>query len=330
MDSFLAQRVGSWTRLRQLAGKPRLDAGEVDELIGRYQLASADLVTLQTRAPDADLVGTLSATVAAGRAAVLAAPGRRRGWSALGHGITVAFPLEVYRAWRWWCATAAINIVVAFAIMVYVARHPERLSRALPSDAIRALVQHDFADYYSANPSQSFALQVWTNNVLVSALGLLLGITLIGTVYVLWQNIVNVGLVGGAMISAGKAGVFFGLIAPHGILELTAVFVATGSGLRLGWAWVAPGQRTRGHALAETGRRTVVIALGLVAVLAVSGAIEGFVTPSGLPTWIRIGIGVVAEIAFLAYAMVFGRRAALLGESADVSDDERTDVAPIS
>ena len=41
--------------------------------------------------------------------------------------------------------------------------------------------------------------------------------------------------------------------------------------------------------------------------LLVSGLIEAFVTPSGLPTWARIGIGVLAELAFVAYVLR-GRR----------------------
>ncbi len=93
------------------------------------------------------------------------------------------------------------------------------------------------------------------------------------------------------MLSVGKGGEFFSLILPHGMLELTAVFVAGGAGLRLGWSWIAPGARPRSVALAETGRATGVISLGLIGVLAVSGAIEAFVTPSGLPTAARIGIG---------------------------------------
>jgi hypothetical protein len=102
------------------------------------------------------------------------------------------------------------------------------------------------------------------------------------------------------------------------MLELSAVFLAAAAGLRLGWSIIDPGPRRRGQALAEEGRATVTIALGLVVVLAVSGVIEAFVTPSGLPSWARIGIGGVAEAAFLAYVIVVGRRARRLGHTADI------------
>jgi hypothetical protein len=60
------------------------------------------------------------------------------------------------------------------------------------------------------------------------------------------------------------------------------------------------------------------VALGLVAVLLVSGIIEAFVTPSGLPTWARIAIGVAAEVAFLTYVYVAGRAAHRRGHTGDV------------
>ncbi len=154
--------------------------------------------------------------------------------------------------------------------------------------------------------------------------------TLVGTLYVMWQNTLNLGVVGGAMLGAGKSSIFFGLVLPHGMLELSAVFVAAGVGLRTGWAWVAPGVLPRGRALAEAGRTAAVVALGLACVLLVSGVIEAFVTPSGLPTAARIAIGAVAELAFLTYVIVLGRRGVRLGATGDLEAGEREDVLPVA
>ena len=72
------------------------------------------------------------------------------------------------------------------------------------------------------------------------------------------------------------------------------------------------------------------IAIGLVVVLLVTGVIEAFVTPSPLPTWARVGIGVLAEAVFFAYVIRFGRAAALAGETGDLDVGLRDDVAPVA
>ncbi len=97
------------------------------------------------------------------------------------------------------------------------------------------------------------------------------------------------------------------------MLELTSVFIAGAAGLRLGWTLIDPGDRPRLSALAEEGRRAVVIVIGLILTFAAAGTIEGFVTGRPWPTALRVGIGALAEIAFLAYAIALGRRAAAHG-----------------
>jgi uncharacterized membrane protein SpoIIM required for sporulation len=329
LDAFVSQHAAEWRRLDELAGRRRLTVDEADELITLYRRAATHLSLVQSRTPDPATSARLSGLLARARAAAVGGT-KRRGWAAFAHGVTVDFPVAVYRAWRWWVAVAAASIGVAGAMMLYLRDHPERLSRVLPSGQVRQLVDHDFAGYYSAHPAQSFALQVWTNNAVVTALSLFLGVTVIGTLYVMWQNVVNVGIVGGALLGAGKAGLFFGLILPHGMLELTAVFVSGGVGLRTGWSWISPGALPRSQALAEAGRMTAVVALGLVGVLFVSGAIEAFVTPSGLPTFARIGIGAIAEVAFLTYIFVLGRRGVRAGATGDLAFEERESLAPVA
>jgi uncharacterized membrane protein SpoIIM required for sporulation len=267
--------------------------------------------------------------VSSARSAVVG--GHAPAWRQLLLFFTTTFPVAVYRTRRWWVPTALVSLAVAGALGTWVATHPGVQRSLLPPEDIRSLVEHDFSDYYSASPAQSFAAQVWTNNVWVSAEVLVGGLGLgILTVYALLQNTVNLGVIGGFMVAAGKGDVFFGLITPHGVLELTAVFVAAGTGLRLGWTMVDPGPRRRADALAEEGRATVVIALGLVVVLAVSGVIEAFVTPSGLPTAARVGIGIVAELVFLGYVWTLGRRAARAGATGDLDEELRGDYVPVS
>ena len=333
IDAFVAVHAGEWTRLESLvrrARRPRrLSGAEVDELVSLYQRVATHLSIVQTRSPDPVLVARLSRLVAAARAAVAGA--HVPAWRLVGRFFVTTFPVVVYRTRRWWVTTALVCVVVALALGVWVDTHPDVQRSLLPPSDVRNLVDHQFADYYRAHPAHDFAAQVWTNNVWVAAEVLVGGLTFgVLTLYSLLTNVVNVGVIGGFMAAAGKLGLFFGLIAPHGILELTAVFVASGAGLRLGGTMIDPGPRRRADALAEEGRSTVVIALGLVVVLAVSGLIEGFVTPSGLPTWGRIGIGVVAEVLFLGYVWVVGRRQALAGETGDLDEELAGAAAPVA
>jgi uncharacterized membrane protein SpoIIM required for sporulation len=250
-------------------------------------------------------------------------------WSEFTRFWTVSFPVVAYRSWRWWLASAVTFFVVAAVMGVWVAGNPEvQATVGTPAD-IAEIVNHEFATYYSENPAGSFALRVWINNSWVAAqcigYAILLGLPI---PYVLFENAANLGVVGGLMFDAGKADVFLGLLVPHGLLELTAVFLAAAAGMRLGWSVVSPGDRPRGQVLAEQGRAVVSVAVGLAAVLLVSGLIEALVTPSPLPTFLRIAIGVAAEVAFLAYVIHFGRRAASAGETGDV--DDAPDLVPTS
>ena len=93
----------------------------------------------------------------------------------------------------------------------------------------------------------------------------------------------------------------------------SAIVVAGAAGLAVGWTIIDPGDRTRTSALAEQGRRSAVIALGLMVAFVLAGLIEGFVTGSGLPTALRVGVGAAIFLAFWTYVLTLGRRAAAEG-----------------
>jgi uncharacterized membrane protein SpoIIM required for sporulation len=242
---------------------------------------------------------------------------------------TVSFPVVAYRTGRWWLGTAVAFFAVVVVIALWVAGSPEVQSAiGTPSD-IDELVNHDVSSYYSEHPAAAFALQVWVNNSWVAAQCIALSVVLgLPIPLILFKNAANVGVIAGLMFHAGKGGILLGLLAPHGLLELTAVFLAAATGMRLGWSVISPGDRPRGQVLAEQGRAVVAVAVGLVGVLLVSGLIEALVTPSPLPTFVRVGIGISAEVAFLSYIVYFGRRAVQAGETGDIED--APDVVPTS
>lgn len=326
VDAFSAVHEPEWSRLEQLSRRRRLTGAEADELVELYQRAATHLSTVRSASTDPMVTGRLSRIVATSRSALTGSS------EPLGREIarlaTVSFPVAVWRS-RWWTgASALFTVVVALLAALWVARDPQ-VQAALGSEAeIRRLVEVDFERYYSENPATSFAARVWTNNAWVAALCVAFGVTGVLVVYVLFQNALNLGIVAALMAVHGRLDVFFALITPHGLLELTAVFVAAGAGLKLFWAWVDPGPVSRVRSLAVEGRSMVTVAMGLVVVLAVSGVVEAFVTPSPLPTWARIGIGFVVWAAFLAYVWHFGRPAERAGETGDLRAELVEDVAP--
>lgn len=326
VDAFLLTHRGTWDRLDQLIKKRRsLTGAEIDELVELYQRVSTHLSILRSASSDSLVTGRLSSLVARARSAVTGAYAPMT--STFVRFWTVSFPVVAYRAWRWWLATAVAFFAVVVVMAFWVAGNPEVQSLVGTPADIDQLINHDVESYYSEHPAAAFALQVWLNNSWVAAKCIAMSVVLgLPIPFVLFDNAANVGVIAGLMFPAGKGGLLLGLLLPHGLLELTAVFLAGAVGMRLGWSVISPGDRPRGQALAEEGRGVVSVAVGLVVVLLVSGLIEAMVTPSPLPTFARIGIGVLAEVAFLSYIVYFGRRGVAAGETGDIED--APDVVP--
>ncbi len=316
LDAYVLAHADEWRRLEQLTRRRRLTWTESDEFVDRYQQVATHLSVVRTSAPDASLVAHLSSLLSRARNRAV---GTRVGtWRGVATFFVDRFPAALYRLRWWWLGTVAVNVVGTAVMMLWLLRHPAVEQSLLSPDEIDQLVSHDFAGYYSEYAAGHFAAQVWVNNVWVSGLCLALGVLGFPVVVALFNNVANLAVIGSIMIRHGHGGHFWGLILPHGLLELTAVFVAGGVGLRLFWSWVEPGSLSRSQSLAREGRTSGTVALGLVPVLLVSGMIEAFVTPSGLPTWARIGIGVLAEALFLAYVFVLGRSAVRRGHTGDL------------
>ncbi|MGL4743148.1 MAG: stage II sporulation protein M [Dermatophilaceae bacterium] len=326
LDAYLAAHHAQWRRLDDLSTRRRLSGAETDEMLDLYQRTSTHVSVIRSASPDPSVVTYLSSLLA--RSRVASASARTSTWSGLLGFFTRTFPAGLYRTRWWWLSTTAASVVLALIVGWWAVNNPEVWESRMTPAEIEAYVGTDFENYYSEFPGAEFGTLVWLNNARVAALCIALGVLGLPVLYLLAANVVNVGVAGALMVSYDRGPLFFGLILPHGLLELTAVFVAGGVGLRLFWSWVEPGPRSRLESFAAEGRSAIAVALGLVVVLFISGVIEAFVTPSGLPTWARISIGVVAEALFLLYVFVVGRAAVVGGATGDVLATDAGDVAP--
>ena len=312
LDAYVAEHDAEWRRLEHLATRRRVTADEADELVALYQRTATHLSVIRSRTPDPALVARLSRLVLASRSAI--SPGPRLRLADVGRFFTTGFPLAAYRAWPWWSAVSTAFTILSFFLMWYVSSHPETGRALLSDEAARRLAETEFAAYYSEFSPQTFAFGLWTHNAWLSVQCLASGVLILPVIWLLWNNALNIGLTGGVMIQYGETEQFFSLITPHGLLELTGVYVAAGVGLRIAGAWIRPPRHlTRTRSLAAAGRDGVLVAIGLVGVFAISGVIEAFVTPSPLPPALKITIGATAWLAFLGYVVVFGAAASRAG-----------------
>ncbi|MDO5049845.1 MAG: stage II sporulation protein M [Actinomycetaceae bacterium] len=322
LDAFVAANELSWRSLDFLTKKATLTASEARQLVELYERTSTHLSMIRSSAPDPTLVTSLSALLARAR--------RRMGRSNRGVGrrfldfFTDMFPAVLYQQRWWWISVTVVSYVFAGLMAWWIIQNPQIHELIGDPGTIKSVVEHDFEYYYYEHAHSDFAALVWTNNAWVAAQEVAYGVTGFGVLFVLFQNMTNVAVMAALMIYYGKAALFWGLILPHGLLELQAVFVAGGAGLSLFWSWVSPGDRTRLASFGQRGRQVVVIVLGLVVTLFISGLIEGFVTPSGLPVWVRLMIGTTAWLAFLAYALILGRKKYQQGIDGDVEQWRRS------
>jgi len=313
VDSFIAHRRPDWVRLEEACrdgrrGLVRLSGPEISELVTLYLVTTADLSEVQTRYRDRELTAYLSALVASASSALYSARPRTVG------GLLRVFGGRYRVAVRQTLPFVGISALVLLgalaATYLWVLYSPEAQNGVLPPQARQALERAGGgrSPEFEGLGAELSAF-IFFNNVRVALLAFALGISFgAGTLAVLAYNGYFIGALGGAYAALGQAGTFWALVAPHGLLELTAIFIAGGAGLRIGWAMISPGDRLRSRALADESAEAVIAVVGVIPAFLVAALIEGLVTGTAVPVPAQIAIGVVAEVLYLAFLLLPSRR----------------------
>jgi uncharacterized membrane protein SpoIIM required for sporulation len=315
IDQFVGRRSQDWERLDALArragfGARRLSPDEVEELGRLYRRATSDLAVARRDFPQDSVTRYLEHLVGRAHPAVYRrAPGDpRRLWRFLSAG----FPRAFRAAWRYTLAAALLTLVPALLAFVAVRLDPLNGRVILASRPFVENVERGRSWLEIAEPQRGLmASFIMVNNIQVSFLAFAGGVLFgLGSVFVLVWNGLSLGAVVALATLNGLGGTLGDFVAAHGGVELSVIFVAGGCGLRLGHALLAPGFLPRRLALAQTARESVRLVVGCVPLLVVAGLLEGFVSPSALPTAAKLAIGVAATALLYAYVLLAGRRGA--------------------
>ena len=318
-SEFVESRRAAWEELDELleraGSRPakKLDADGVRRLGVLYRSASGDLGVARRRYAGDPIVGRLEHRVTRARGLVYGA-------RSSGRAVVRFFRRDLWRSILERPACLVASFVMLFGPValsgVWAWKEPQQAGQYLPSQ-YRQLGEADHFEQRNedggAGPSSArsaaFSSQIMTNNIRVTFIafggGLLLGL---GTVFVLLQNGLLIGVISGLAIGAGNSRPFFELILPHGVLELSCIVVAGAAGCRVGWAIIAPGHRSRVDALRAEAVGATYAVIGVSFWLVIAGLVEGFVTPQRIGFGNAITVGASLGVVFWALVFALGRR----------------------
>src|SRR5690242_1633542 len=294
-ERFLERKREAWEQFHRLAtqveraGVSHLPETEIPAFAARYREVAADLARARTYGVDQRVIEYLERVVSAGHNALYRARGRRR--APVIRYLVRDFPAAVVRSWAY--VTAAFLLFAIPAALGYglIRTHPElqdELTSPVMVSRAREAAQREAQGIGYAQSSQEelpvIASAIISNNIKIgfwAFVGGLAGGVL--TAFVLVTNGMSLGAGFGLFVNYHAGGYLATFVAGHGVLELTAIFIAGGAGLRIAGALFAPGDRTRRDALVIEGRIAAQMVGAVVTLLAIAGTIEGLLSASDAP-----------------------------------------------
>ena len=311
--SWLKKRQPYWTRLDSLLGEVKrhglhaLGRDELRELGLLYRQTATDLSAVRGDSSSVQQARYLNQLL--GRAHNALYAGQKKTVGGVVRFFRNEYP-HVFRRFLPYTLTAtAIFALGALAGLFLTLSNPDFMREFLGPHMVSTIEQHKMwtDSIVSVKPQESSFIM--TNNMTVSFITFAGGITAgLLTVYLLFFNGVMLGVIGVACGLNQMSIPLWSFVAPHGVLELPAIFIAGGAGLRVAQALLFPGPLSRRDSLAVGGTEAVQLLVGIIPMLIVAGTIEGFFSPSSVPAPLKFLLAAAISSMFVLY-LVRGVRA---------------------
>ncbi|MBY0358900.1 MAG: stage II sporulation protein M [Candidatus Obscuribacterales bacterium] len=317
IERWTSGRRPVWQELEELLkrvdkkGLTSLSKNELRSLGRLYRAVASDLSRARAIGVPANIIVYLNNLVVKGHNQVYQSQKNR--WQDLWHFLWVTFP-AIFRA-------NIIYVFVAFLLSFlpsvatwYLVRNDINLAHlevqpgmAMVSDDLWGMIEKKQM-WTDAVQEKSPVASSWiiTNNIKVALMAFVLGLTGgIGTVYVLVSNGL---LIGGTFAVCSFYDLSYRLaafVAPHGVFELSAIFISGGAGLLLAKGILFPGNLSRLDSLRINTKQAFILFAGCVPVLFIAGIIEGFISPrSDIPQAAKYAVSFATLILLLLYLFV--------------------------
>ncbi len=303
---WLQQRTLHWRRLdalvdrAQRSGFRALEPDELRELGQLYRQVASDLATVREDPASIRVEAYLNRLLVRAHNTIYSAhrPASGGVWQFLAYG----FPRAVRDHLGVCALAAAVFWGTAILGAVLAAGRPELTGQLLGPKMVETIRRREMWTHSIVAIKPYASSAIMTNNISVAFMTFALGITGgLGTLYMLVFNGLLIGVIGMACASAGMSLQLWSFVAPHGVLELPAIFIAGGAGLRLAQGLLFPGTWPRRESLARAGREALTLVLGCVPVLVVAGLIEAFISPTDLPAALKFALAGALAVLFAAF-----------------------------
>lgn len=266
----------------QRGGLKNLNRGELRELGALYRQTAADLSALRVDGGSDQYAAYLNSLLAKAHNTIYS--GTRARPFAIFEFYRHTYP-QIFRRNFSLCATAfLVFLAAAIASALVTWFYPEFQNYVLGAQMVDTIHRREMWTHSIVSMKPVASSGIMTNNLSVSFFAFASGIAAgIGTVYLMLSNGMLFGVISTACVMAKMGGQLFSFVAPHGVLELPAIFLAAGGGLRIAKALLFPGMMRRSTALRYAGHDAVRLMLGCIPLLVIAGIIEGYLSPSSLP-----------------------------------------------
>jgi uncharacterized membrane protein SpoIIM required for sporulation len=310
---WIDKRKPHWTRLEALVAAcgrrsiTTLAHEDVRELALLYRQTAGDLSTVREDPRHAPLARYLNDLLGRSHNLVYAGAARSRPAGIL-RFYTHGFPETFRRTLPYTAAAFALFCAGALAGLVLSASDPGFERFLLSGRMMDTIERREMWTHGIVAIKPYASSQIMTNNIMVSltacATGMFAGL---GPVYMMLFNGLLIGVIGGACHRVGMSADLWSFVAPHGSLELPAIFIAGGAGLLLAKGILFPGTLPRRDAIAESGGDAVRLLLGVVPTLVIAGIIEGFISPTATAVTAKLATGAAIFVLFSLYLGRAGR-----------------------